>query len=347
MFKVIISIIVYTTLSFSKNIEHNLTYIDHTHNMISKTVLEWSHSLDNTLSRWLGNKDTYCKKVQSCDTNPTKEKITVDAFFQKNKYFNETENTFIRLRTDTLLQTKESHKFNLRVSAQIPFSRSKKNFKFFLDDLNVDTTKNVLQNKEEENKVFSEIGLHYFVPKNDGIISRYSLGIKGLSAFVRGRYSMDFHVGHWKIEPVETLKYSSDDGFEEETNIYFDKKFEKSSLFRIQLHRKTQEDMAGMDYAISLKYYWSPIPKTGFRISQAFLGNTKYSYTVDNTIDPVKTDEFSGINNYVTSFSWRQNIWRDWLYYEVTPSVNFHIDHEYKANYAVRIFFDFYFGKYH
>jgi len=335
------------TLSLAQSVDNNRSYIDDTHDVISNKVLEWSDSLDSTVSNWLGDTDTNNTKIEKKETKHTKKRLTVDAFFQSNKYFEETENTFIRMRTDGILQTRESNKFNLRFSGQMPFSKSKQKFKFFVDDLNVDNAKNVLQDDEEDNRVFPEIGMHYFAPENFGIVSRYSLGFHGISPFVRARYSMNLDAGEWSIEPVQTFKYSSNDGFEEETNIYLDKEFAELSLLRIQLRRKTQEEVAGMDYALAVEYYWSPMEKTGLRISQGFIGNTKYSYVVDNTIEPPQTEKFSGINNYVTSFSWRQNIWRDWFYYEVSPSVNFHKDHDFEANYSLRIFFDFYFGKYH
>ena len=191
-----------------------------------------------------------------------------------------------------------------------------------------------------------DIGIHFFAPKSHGIRSRYSLGLSGLDPFVRARYNMPIETNGWLIDPIQIFKYSLDDEFEEETNIYFDKPFKDLSLFRVQLHRKTQTDIQGMDYALALQYYWSNRENTGIRISQSFFGNTKYPYITDKSIEPPKTETYGGVNNYETSISWRENIWRKWFYYEVTPSVNFHKDHDFEANYAIRIFFDFYFGQY-
>ncbi|MBA1421276.1 MAG: hypothetical protein FAF03_10670 [Epsilonproteobacteria bacterium] len=329
----------------AQSIDSNSSYIDDTHSIISKKVVDLSNEIDTTLSSWLGHSDSNTTN-KTIAKKKKKERLTVDAFFQSNKYFNETDNTFIRVRTDSILQTRESNKLNLRVSAQIPFNKSRQNFQFFVNDLNLENTANILQNEDVDQNAYPNIGMHYFAPVSYGITSRYSLGFQGITPFVRARYSKIFRANEWNIEPAQIFRYSSDNIFEEETNIYIDKEFSELSLLRIQLHRQTKTDIKGMDYALAVEYYWSPQEKTGLRVSQGFYGNTKYPYIVDKNIDPPVTDTFGGINNYATSFSWRQNIWRDWFYYEVTPSVNFHKDHEYQANYAVRFFLDFYFGEY-
>jgi hypothetical protein len=70
-------------------------------------------------------------------------------------------------------------------------------------------------------------------------------------------------------------------------------------------------------------------------------------YITEKGIPHPKLIKSDGIHDYVTSFSWRANIWRKWFYYEVRPSVSFHKQYDYEPNYQVRLFFDFYFGKIH
>ncbi len=329
--------------------EQESNYIDETHTTLSKKVLEWSRMIDTALSSWAGNDEINTTTVASNISDQTLENRveSVDAFFQNDKYLNETDNTFIRIRVDNNFQSKESNKFNFSVSAQLPLGKSKKSFKIFVDDLTSDNAKNILNDDSEEDRLAPDIGVHYFAEKRYGIKSRYSLGLSGLDPFVRARYTMTVKTDKWLIDPVQLFQYSANDEFEEETNIYFDKQLKESSLIRIQLHRKTQTKVKGMDYALSLQYYWSPKKDTGLKLSQSFLGNTKYRYRVDENVEPPVTKNYSGIHNYLTSLSWRENIWRKWFYYEVRPGVNFHKDHDYKPNYTIRLFMDFYFGQYH
>jgi hypothetical protein len=158
---------------------------------------------------------------------------------------------------------------------------------------------------------------------------------------------MPIQIDDWLIDPIQTFKYSMDNKFEEETNIYFDRKIDSSSFFRILLHRKTQDEVEGMDYALSAQYFQVGRKNAGFGLAQSFYGNTKYAYSTDPGIPHPKLKKYGGIHDYVTSFSWRANIWRKWFYYEVRPSVSFHKQYDYKPNYSVRLFFDFYFGKIH
>ena len=102
-----------------------------------------------------------------------------------------------------------------------------------------------------------------------------------------------------------------------------------------------------MNYALSAQYFRSTKKDTGFGFGQTFFGNTEYEYTTEEGVPNPKTKKYGGIHDYVTSFTWRANIWRKWFYYEVRPSVSFHKQYDYEPNYRVRFFLDFYFGQHH
>ncbi|WP_373029696.1 hypothetical protein [Sulfurovum sp.] len=274
------------------------------------------------------------------------EKVhSVDQFFQNEKYLNETENTYVRVRVESYFQSKGSNDFDLTVRAQMPFSKSRKRFKIFVDDLTLDNADEILKDTSANRNDSPDIGIHYFASRHK-ILSRYSIGLSGIDPFVKARFNMPINIDEWLIDPVQLFKYSTDDKFEEETNIYFDKKVSEKSLFRIQLYRSTQEEIDGMNYALSAQYYRSTKENTGFGFTQSFFGNTEYQYTTEKDVPHPKTKKYGGIHDYVTSFSWRANIWRKWFYYEVRPSVSFHKQYDYEPNYTLRVFFDFYFGKF-
>lgn len=267
---------------------------------------------------------------------------TADSFFQSEKYLSETDDTYVRVRVENYFQSKGSSDFDMSLRAQVPFRKSRKNLKVFLDNMTLDNAKEILKDEDEA----PDIGVNYF-KLDKKIHSIYSVGFRGTDPFVKARYNMPIQTDGWLIDLVQSFKYSLDDKFEEETNIYFDKEVGRESLFRVQLYRKTREDLRGMDYALSLLYYRNLSKHTGYGFSQMFFGNTKYEYTVENGIEPPQTKQISGINNYVTSFSWRKQLWRKWFFVEVRPSVNFDKRYDYEPNYRVRFFFDFYLGKFH
>lgn len=331
--------------------EAERTYIDEQHEALSNQVIHWSETIDRKLSSYLTGSEyniTLAKPNPVDDSEELKEEVnSVDAFFQNDKFLEETDDAYVRIRFDANFQSKDDEDFNLKASAQLPLSRSKKEFKFFIDDVSQDNTKDIATDDTEDQKSAPEIGMHYFAPETYGIESKYSVGIRGIYPFVRARYKMVFEAGEWLIEPVQSFKYSVKDDFEEETNVYFDTQLEELSLFRIQLHRKTKSRMDGMDYSLGFSYFWAISQGIGVNLSQTFWGNTEYKYVTDETTDPVtESDPYGGISNYSTALSWRQSVWRKWFFYEVRPGVNFHRQYDYEPNYTIRIYLDFYFGNY-
>jgi hypothetical protein len=272
-----------------------------------------------------------------CVPEPIKirEAQNIDAFFQDNKYLNETEDTYIRLRVRNYLYSREDNKIKLKLNAQIPFNRCKKEWQLFLQD--VQGSNSEVRTTDESN---GGIGIRYFREGLFGIKSNYSLGIRNSSPYVRARFRLPFTYETWTIEPVQSFKYSSNDNLELETNIYFDKKIDDYQLFRIQLNRESGDHINGIDYGLSLEYFSFLGKNTGFGFRQSFFGNTFYNdfYEFDKS--------YNGINNYVTTVTWRENIWRKWFYYELRPTVNFHKDYDYSPSYSLRFTFDFYFGQF-
>ena len=41
---------------------------------------------------------------------------------------------------------------------------------------------------------------------------------------------------------------------------------------------------------------------------------------------------------------WRENIWKEWLFYELGPGVNYHKRYDYRPNYNISFGIDMFFG---
>ena len=313
--------------------EHNTT-IDKAYQTVSTGVIDLSEYLDTSISEWMTS-DTN-NSVQ-CAPEPIRiaEKQSIDEFFQDNKYLNETDNTYIRIRAKNYLYSREDNKVKVKLNAQIPFNRCKKEWQLFLQDVQGNDSE--IRQKDASN---GGIGIRYFREGLFGIKSNFSLGIRNSSPYVRARFRLPITIDSWTIEPVQSFKYSTNEDLELETNIYFDKMIDETKLFRIQLNRESRDEIEGIDYGVSFEYYSTFRKNSGFGVRQSFLGNTHYNdfYEFDK--------DYNGINNYVTSVTWRENIWRKWFYYELRPTVNFHKDHDYTPSYSMRVILDFYFGKY-
>jgi hypothetical protein len=305
-------------------------YVDEQQKTLSDKVVNTFDSVDRGISSFFGGLDE--------DIIYEKEILTensIDKFFKNDKYLDETTRSFVRVRLGTLLQSKASTIYKYKISARIPLNRTKRTFQLFIDDIEKNYVDNTINDDEESDT--PQIGVNYFAPEYYDIKSKYSIGVRGFSAFVKARYSKAFKVGEWIIEPTQQFKYSTKYDFKEETNLYFDKNLDNNSLFRASLYRRTKDNYTGMDYRVAFTYYNTPKEKRGLSLTQYFWGNTKYTCLV-------KPDKYSGISDYVTTFNWRQNIWRDWISYEVQPALSFHRQYDYEPNYMLRLNLDFYFG---
>ncbi|MDD5400765.1 MAG: hypothetical protein PHQ93_06240 [Sulfurimonas sp.] len=312
-------------------------YIDEKQEKISKKVINIFDGIDRGISRWIssGDEDLYCDEREKKRVDSFfEEQRSIDEFFKGEVYIEESEASFIQVRLGTLFQSKESTSFSPRIRAQIPLIRSQESLQFFVDDINEDDLSKTLPNNKEKG---ADVGVSYFAPLYKNIRSKYSLGVKGLSAYASARYSKDFKYENWLIKPVQQFKYSSKYDFSEETNIYFDKILNEHSLFRTTLHRKTQASIDGFDYAVIFAYYLALSDRKGFSISQEFWGNSKY-------VCDAAPERYSGISDYSSSVSWRQDIFRKWITYEIKPSISFHRQYDYEPNYKLGFYVDFYFG---
>ena len=303
-------------------------YIDEKHKQFSNYVVEVFDDIDSSISRW----------VQDSDDNETgeDEAITnIDKFFKDEKFIEETERSFLRIRLGAEFQSKDDEDYNYKIRAQIPLNRTKKSFQLFIEDVE----KNYFdpESSTEVKETNTAVGINFFAPIYKDIKSKYSIGISSLTPYAKARYSKDFKVDNWVIQPTQQFKYSLKSEWSEETNLYFNRALDERSLFRTTLHRKTQSHVDGFDYAVIFSYYLTLSSKKGFSISQQFWGNSKYKCAV-------APQEYNGISNYSTSLSWRQNIFKQWISLELGPGISFHRQYEYEPNYLFMFNVDFYFG---
>jgi len=319
-------------------------YIDTLHKTLTDKVKHWSNYADDQLvdmADYLTNTENNTSVIHEDILQDNKD--SVDSFFLNDKYLDQTDQSYVSIRPEGRFSSKEDEEFNLKIKAHLALSKSKKRFRLFINDLDQDNAKNVAT--EDEEKSAPEIGLNYFAPETYGIESKYSIGIRGIYPFVRARYSSEFHPGEWIIEPIQTFRYSVKDDFEEKTQVFLDTKVTDLSLFRCLLERGTKSRVPGMSYYGSIGIYWTPKKNNGFSLSQYFNGSTKYQHTEDPSAVPVVYQDYNGIYNYGTSLNWRKNFYREWLFFEIQPGVNFHKKYDYEPNYTIRILFDMFFGK--
>ena len=317
---------------------HRPNQLDTLHHYLSLKVHEYSKIIDQQLSHLLlgESNQTHCTIYPSRQED---NRSAIEHFFQDEKFLHDSGESFVRLRSDTLLSKGGVYQHTTHFSTQLPLPLSRQHFQLFVENLTRENASNLLHNRSDDEIPQAEIGIHYFLSHLYGIESKYSLAMRGINPFIRAKYSRLFEVGEWRIEPTQSFEYSVEHAFEEESNLYFDYPLSSQKLLRLRLHRKSTSEDKGMEYALSAEYFWAISHKRGLKLSQSFWGDTGYTYTQSDGTER----SFEGIHNYITAMSYRANIWREWLFYEIIPAVNFHQANHYRANYSLHFLVDFYF----
>ena len=180
--KILSIVLICTTHASSSQTDANQSsYIDELYTDFSGKILEWSELIDTKLCDWL--EDPYDDTLDSAAPNDAlnNEIKKMDSFFQNQKFFDESEKTYLRLRLESDFHSKESNDFNANLNAQLPLSRSKKHLKIFIDNLTDENAKDLFHENLDKEEPSSGIGIHYFAPQAYGIASRYSLGMTGIT----------------------------------------------------------------------------------------------------------------------------------------------------------------------
>ena len=309
----------------------NTNIIDATHHNLSQKVIATSKYIDDSLYCIFDNKNE--KKSMKKKTDE------IDRFYKNDKFIDETDDSFVRLRLQSNHQSLSESSFNFNLRAYLSLPKVKKNIKLFIEDVNKDNFKDLPFSTSDNEESAMAVGISYFTPSYYGIDSKYSIGMRGIYPYTKARYKKEFIYNNYSIEPIQSFIYSTKYKFKEETNLYIDKKLKNKDLFRIRLARSTNSEKSGMDYSLALQYFYLLKKDIGINFTQSFSGNTNYTYIKDE-----KTIEYKNINTYNTQISFRQSIWKKWFSYEIRPGIDFQKKNNFKINYKILFLTDFYFG---
>ncbi len=264
-----------------------------------------------------------------------------DKFFNDKTYLDANNLSFVMIRLGVRWNKEEGTEFlnKIRFSLKLPKTSDQLNLFLGGED-------------EEENSIANAgqpaggatLGLRYFMPtKIDNLKTSLSAGIRGLNnPYVRARFEYPFDYDKLYIRPIQYLRYSYEDEFEEKTDLFFDYKSATHEMIRLHLQRETVYDRPGMLFYAGLIHLNSISKNEGLQTYISLAGATK------NDIDPETVDYVpkTGINSYSVGALWRHRIFRDYLFYEVQPIVQFAQQYKYKANYILEFHVEFYFGRF-
>ena len=293
--------------------------------------------VDNNISVFDSNISK--EKDKSLEETLRNKEKEIEEFFLTRKLLEERDRSYIRLSFLQSINSLEDESFKAKVSARVSLTRSRKRIKLFIENLDDDNAKNLGKTNDKDSPSF---GLERESRNIFGIKPRYSIGFKGIDPFVRARYSLEKAANSWRFRPVQTFTYSLEEEFSELTELYFDKPTSESTLFRFLVDRGTKSYIKGMQYDAFIQWFYKPREHAGLSFNFGANGNTKYINTINEL--PLVVEEENRMFNYLFLLRWRENFWKKWLFYEISPGINYHETHEYRPNYNIFIGIDMFFG---
>ncbi len=327
--------------NLSAPLERNVT--DNNSSLLSLKQSDDENISDGNLSQKhipLRGKTKSLPEPLAVEDKPPPRREIVDEFFLTRKLLEERDKSYVRVSYMYGLNSLERESNDVTIRAKLGLGRSKKRLKLFIEDLKEDSAKDIGKSGEEGS---ASIGVEVASKKRLGIRPRYSIGFRGIDPFVRARYSYETDFGRWHFEPVQTFLYSLKDEFSEITEFYLDTQVSRTTLLRFVIDRGTKSHINGMHYDGFIQYFWTPRKQKALSFNLGFNGSTRYQNTTVYSEPPVIVEE-NRVFNYLFVMRWRENFWKEWLFYEIAPGVNYHEVHDYRPNYNIFFRIDMFFG---
>ncbi|VAW81957.1 hypothetical protein MNBD_GAMMA14-1538 [hydrothermal vent metagenome] len=248
-----------------------------------------------------------------------------DSFFEDERYIAEEASSRIRLRPSLLLQEGESAKLKFSVGARLNVPRFNRKLKLVISDEGDSTTDNLDSRRfttPESNE--TNIGLQFILHERDRLNTNITSGVKlggahGVDFFIGPRVRKTWRLDLWQLRFTERIRWYTDIGWESQTRLDLERVIHNTWFFRSTLNSRARED----DYRDSgLRYDLSPALTHQLNNRTAI----EYKWSTSFVTRPRQRIEETGFR-----LRFRQQFWRDWLFYEINPQLVFRNNDDFRA----------------
>ncbi|UCF01581.1 MAG: hypothetical protein JSV14_14630 [Deltaproteobacteria bacterium] len=238
----------------------------------------------------------------------------VDGFYDDERFADEVNTTRIKLRVDYFLEKGEDPKLKFRFNLNLALPRINKRLKLLVsgkpDEEETDETGAGLGEEGEEDNV--EVALAYApVETTEHNLSlRAGLRFKNITpAFWVGPRWRAYSQGEiWGTRLTNSFRWYTDTGFRIDTTLDFERPITENFFYRQSAKGTWDEDKDRYDYDVIFAVFQRLARKRSLKYEY----RSKFRSTNDHQLD-----------NIIFSVTYRQNIWRRWLFFEIAPQVSF------------------------
>lgn len=252
----------------------------------------------------------------------------VDRFFVDNRFPEEENLSSLRVRTWLKLAEGGRSAFKQRVGLNLRFPKLERRFRLmfesFTEDDKLGDLKNVQEDQKEENDKFATTMRYIIKETRTGRLSLDGgMGFRPEpDPFVRIRWGRDLNYEKWSFYPSVHLIWKRFDGFGETTGLDIERLLAENKLARWRGEFTWSETSLGIDFWNSLAYSVAVTDLSGYAVSIGAGGHTR-PYTM--------------IDSFHLTFTYRRAVYKDWIYVQVTPALDFFRDREYAVSPAISV----------
>jgi len=238
----------------------------------------------------------------------------VDGFYDDERYADEVNTTRLKFRVDYFLEKGEDPELKLRFSLSLALPRINKRLKLLVsgkpDDEETDETGAGLGEEGEEDNV--EVALAYTPVETTehNLSMRAGLRFKDITPalWVGPRWRAYSQGEIWGTRLTNFFRWYTDTGFRIDSILDFERPITENFFYRQSLKGTWTEDKDRYDYEVVLALFQRLAPRKSLRYENI----TKFRSTNDHQLD-----------NIIFKVTYRQSIWRRWLFFEIAPQVSF------------------------
>jgi hypothetical protein len=256
----------------------------------------------------------------------------LDNFFGDERIFDESQNSHLKLN---LLQINEEGfepRFEANLQGKLTLPNTQKRLKILFESdpgenpNPDDTIVEAVENQQQS------LGLRYVQFASDWFRGHTDIGVRfrsGLDTFVRFRLRGLFSLGNWNLRATETIFWRDSTGLGESTRLDFERRFGDNYLFRATSKAnwfdETRQFDMGQDFFLihTINKYRAVIYRAGL----SAVSEPKVQAT-----------------GYILSLRLRQQIHRDWLFFEINPKVLYPQEKNFNAQHSLTFKLEVVFG---
>ncbi len=251
----------------------------------------------------------------------------LDSFFDSERTIAEENRTRLRIKLYSLVEKGEKPAFDVKTGFRLSLPRLQKRLNLLIsgepDDYPgpgntpAEERREEFERTDEQNLIVSlqyklKETLRRNVSTNVGM--RFSRTTPVF--YTEGRYRYQVDIRAWILRFTQSLKWLSDEGLESRTRIDFERPVPGAFFFRTTADGSWFEHRDGYFYDLSFSFFQYLSPR---RI---------LSYEWVNNF---QTRPSNRLQETVVLMRYRQRVWRNWIFYEVSPRVSMSRDEGFSA----------------